>query len=85
MSRIQSGVNNGAPSLSVSLAPSIDRLERGARNTLPLVFYACRKQLPFNGQKGERGKDRENTMGNERTSRPCVVGEVKGGAEGIIV
>jgi hypothetical protein len=47
MSCIQSGVNNDVPPLSLSLARSIDRLGRGIRNTLLLVFYARRKQLPF--------------------------------------
>jgi len=59
MSRIQSGVNNDAPPLSLSLARSIDRLGRGIRNTLLLVFYARRKQLPFfNAPRGRRDVQR---------------------------
>lgn len=74
MSCIQSGVNNDAPPLSLSLAFSIDRSGRGVRNTLLLVFYARRKQLAFDALEGGRdvqqrvGKDREYDR-NERMLR----------------
>lgn len=69
MSRIQSGVNNDAFFFSFSLSPvpPIDRSERGARNTLLLVFYVLRKQLPFNTPKGGEMSNREGKATRIRT------------------